>query len=105
MSSLRLPLVAALATLALATGLVHAQAPAPAPADLASAEVRRIDPAAGKITLKHGEIRSLDMPPMTMVFQVRDKAQLEGLKPGDAVRFTADKVNGAYTVTHIEAAR
>lgn len=77
----------------------------PAPQDLASAEVRRIDPAAGKITLKHGEIRSLDMPPMTMVFQVRDKAQLEGLKPGDAVRFTADKVNGAYTVTHIEAAR
>ena len=66
------------------------------------AEVRRIDTAAGKISLKHGEIKNLDMPPMTMVFQMRDPARLPALQTGDKVRFTADKLNGAYTVLQIE---
>ena len=66
------------------------------------AEVRKVDTAAGKITLKHGEIPNLEMPPMTMVFQVRDPALLAKVKAGDKVRFTADKVNGAYTVMSIE---
>jgi Cu/Ag efflux protein CusF len=66
------------------------------------AEVRKVDTAAGKITLKHGEIPNLDMPPMTMVFQVRDPTLLTRVKAGDKVRFTADKVNGAYTVMSIE---
>jgi Cu(I)/Ag(I) efflux system protein CusF len=57
----------------------------------------------GKITLKHGEIRNLDMPPMTMVFTVRDKAMLKDIKAGDKVRFTADKnAAGDYIVTAIE---
>jgi Cu/Ag efflux protein CusF len=51
-----------------------------------------------KITLKHGEIPTLEMPPMTMVFQVKDPALLPPLKAGDLVRFRADKINGAYTV-------
>ncbi|MDP4621339.1 MAG: copper-binding protein [Hydrogenophaga sp.] len=68
----------------------------------AEAEIRRIDTAAGKISLKHGEIKNLDMPPMSMVFQVPDNSQLAGLKVGDAVRFTADQINGAYTVIRIE---
>ena len=68
----------------------------------AEAEVRRIDTAAGKISLKHGEIKNLDMPPMSMVFQVPDTSQLAGLKVGDSVRFTADQINGAYTVVRIE---
>lgn len=68
------------------------------------AEVRKVDTAAGKITLKHGEIPNLEMPPMTMVFQARDPALLATVKAGDKVRFTADKVNGAYTVMSIEAA-
>ena len=68
------------------------------------AEVRRVDAASGKVTLKHGDIPNLDMPPMTMVFQVRDPAQLAPLKAGDKVRFTADKVNGAYTVIDLQAA-
>lgn len=68
------------------------------------AEVRKVDTAAGKITLKHGEIRNLDMPPMTMVFQARDPALLGKVKAGDKVRFTADKVNGAYTVMSLEPA-
>lgn len=71
----------------------------------AEAEVRRIDQVAGKVSLKHGEIRNLDMPPMTMVFQVRDPAALEQLQAGDRVRFTADKVQGAYTVLQIEKLR
>ena len=66
------------------------------------AEIRRVDAAAGKVSLKHGEITNLDMPPMTMVFQLRDKALLGNLKAGDRVRFTADQVNGSYTVMDIQ---
>lgn len=77
----------------------------PALAQSADGEVRRIDKAAKKITLKHGEIKSLDMPAMTMAYQVKDAALLDKVKEGDKVRFTADKVGGTYTVTSIEAAR
>lgn len=69
------------------------------------AEVRRIDKSAKKITLRHGPIPNLDMPPMSMVFQVRDAAWLEQFKAGDRVRFSADKVGGAYVVMQIEPAR
>jgi len=71
---------------------------------MAEAEVRRVDTAAGKISLRHGEIKNLDMPPMTMVFQVSDPALLDKVKAGDKVRFTAAQVNGAYTVLSIEPA-
>ena len=64
----------------------------------AEAEVRRIDTRNQKISLRHGDIRNLDMAPMSMVFKVQDPAMLEGLKPGDRVRFTADQVRGDYTV-------
>jgi Cu/Ag efflux protein CusF len=77
----------------------------PAFAQTAEGEVRRIDKGAKKITLKHGEIKSLDMPAMTMVYQVKDATLLDKVKEGDKVRFTADKVGGSYTVTSIEAAR
>ncbi len=66
------------------------------------AEVRKVDTAAGKITLKHGDIPNLDMPPMTMVFQVRNPGQLDGLKAGDKVKVRVDKVNGAYTALDIQ---
>ena len=77
---------------------------APAATELpwTDAEVRRIDTAAGKISLRHEEIKNLDMPPMTMVFQVRDPASLTGLAVGDPVRFTADRLLGVYTVLQIE---
>ena len=68
-------------------------------------EVRRVDKGAGKITLKHGEFRNLDMPPMTMIFQVQDPALLDKVKPGDAVRFRAEKAASGYLVTAIEVAR
>lgn len=67
-------------------------------------EVRRIDKAQGKVTLKHGPIQNLDMPPMTMVFRVSDRSLLDGLKEGDKVRFTAEQLNGVTTVTAIEQA-
>lgn len=66
------------------------------------AEVRRIDKAAKKITLRHGAIPNLGMSPMTMVFQVRDPAWLEQFKAGDRVRFSAQSVSGGYAVMQIE---
>ncbi|MBY0266099.1 MAG: copper-binding protein [Burkholderiales bacterium] len=83
--------------------------PAPAAAQAASAmsdgEVRRVDMDAKKITLRHGPIANLDMPPMTMVFQVKDPAMLNTVKTGDKVKFTAEKTGGAYVITLIESAR
>ena len=81
--------------------LVSAFALAQAPA-MTDAEVRTINKDAGKITLKHGEIKNLDMGPMTMVFQVKEPAMLDKVKEGDKVQFTAEKIRGQYTVTSIE---
>jgi len=67
-------------------------------------EVRKIDTAQQKITLKHGEIKNLDMPPMTMAFRVKDPAVLGKLAVGDKVRFSVEKIDGAYTITSIQKA-
>jgi Cu/Ag efflux protein CusF len=72
---------------------------------MTSAEVRKVDKAAKKITLKHEDIKNLDMPAMTMVFQVRDAGMLDHVKAGDKVKFSAEKVDGAYIVTGIEGAK
>jgi Cu(I)/Ag(I) efflux system periplasmic protein CusF len=69
---------------------------------LVSAEVRKVDIENKKISLKHGEIKNLDMPGMSMVFQVKDAAMLTNINAGDKVMFTADKLDGAYTVMSIE---
>jgi Cu/Ag efflux protein CusF len=75
-----------------------------AEAALTDAEVRKVDKAAGKVTLKHGEIKNLDMPPMTMVFGVKDKTLLDKIQKGDKVTFAADKnAAGEFVVTAIEA--
>ena len=79
-------------------------APLGAAAELASGEVRRVDKAAGKLTLRHGEIKALDMPPMTMVFQVIDAAFLDRVKVGDKVRFRADRHGGGYRVIELQLA-
>ena len=73
--------------------------------DMADGEVRKIDKDANKITLRHGEIKSLDMPRMTMVFQVKDAALLDKVKVGDKVRFRAEKSGGGFVVTAIEVAK
>ncbi len=68
-------------------------------------EVRKIDKDNGKITLRHGEIKALEMPPMTMVFRVKDTSLLDKVKTGDKVRFAAEKVDGAFTLIEIEPAK
>lgn len=85
----------------------HAQAGAPSGADqaaLTDGEVRKVDKDQGKLTLRHGPIQSLDMPAMTMVFRVADPKMLDAVKQGDKVRFSAQNLNGALTVTAIEPA-
>jgi Cu/Ag efflux protein CusF len=75
------------------------------PATLSEGEVRKVDKSAKKITIKHGPLANLDMPPMTMVFQVKDPALLDKVKAGDKVKFKAEKVGGAFTVMSIEPAQ
>ena len=83
----------------------HPDAAVKAAAATSDGEVRKVDKSAGKVTIRHGEIRNLDMPAMTMVFRVKDPVMLDRLKEGDKIKFTADKVNGVYTVTAVEAAK
>ena len=75
-----------------------------APPALSEGEVRRVDAANGKITLKHGFIAHLDMPPMTMVFTVKDPALLAQVKVGDQVRFMLVKEDGVFLITQMQAA-
>ncbi|HYD75688.1 copper-binding protein [Ramlibacter sp.] len=75
-------------------------------ADFTDGEVRKVDKEAGKVTLKHGPIRNLDMPPMTMVFKATDPKLLDAVKVGDKVRFVADRRDGGgFTVQAIEPVR
>ncbi len=67
--------------------------------EMTQGEVRKIDSKTGKVTLKHGEIKNLQMPPMTMVFSAKEAAQLEGLNKGDNVLFAVDQ---NMNITHIE---
>lgn len=110
---MRYHLIAALAvTLAMPVTVYAVEAhhqPAAASADgtatMADGEVRKVDKDSKKITIKHGPISNLGMPPMTMVFQVQDPAILNQVKAGDKIKFNADKVGSAYTVTKIEMAK
>lgn len=70
--------------------------------DMTDGEVRKVDKAAKKITLTHGPIKNLDMPGMTMVFQVQNPALLDQVKAGDKVKFTAADINGALVVIDLQ---
>ena len=98
-----IPLLAALAM----SAPIYAE-PVAAPAVQASAMsegvVRKIDAANARITLKHGPIVNLDMPGMTMVFRVQPPELLNAVRVGDKVKFRAEDINGAFTVTAIQAA-
>lgn len=80
-------------------------APAANGTEMTDGEVRKVDKDAGKVTLKHGEIKNLDMPGMTMVFQVREPALLDQVKVGDKVKFRAEKSGASYVVIAIEPAK
>ena len=84
----------------------HPAASAPAAASLTDGEIRKIDKAAGTITIQHGEIKNLGMPPMTMVFKAKNAALLDKFKVGDKVRFAAEmSAAGALIVTDIQPAK
>lgn len=68
---------------------------------LTEGEVRKIDKEAGKLTIKHGEIKHMEMPPMTMVFVVKDKSMLDKVKAGDKVRFMVIHENGQMIITNL----
>lgn len=82
----------------------HQAAPATAAQspELSEGEITRWDPRTLRVTLRHGEIKNLEMPPMTMVFRVQDATVMGELKPGDKVRFRAEQLGGSYHVTRIE---
>lgn len=86
-------------------GHAMAQAAAATEAKLAEATVKKVDKAAGKVTLDHGPLENLGMPGMTMSFRVKDRAWLEQMKAGDKIRFLAEQVGGAYTVVRYEPAK
>lgn len=87
--------------LAVAAAACLVAAPTLADGPLVKGEVVKIDKAAGKVTLKHGPIKNLDMDAMTMVFRVADPSMLDRMKAGDRIEFEADRVNGAITVTKL----
>lgn len=75
---------------------------AAAPVQLVDGEVKKVDKEAGKITIRHGEIKNLGMGAMTMVFRTKEAAMLDQVKAGDKIKFTAEKINGAITVTKLQ---
>ncbi len=77
-----------------------------ADAELVMAEgvVRKLDVDNRKITIKHGEIKNLDMPGMTMVFRLQEKINIDSLKSGDKVLFHVEKLDGGYTITELQLA-
>ena len=80
--------------------------PTLAQSDMIEGVVTKVDQSAGKITIKHGPIKKLDMDEgMTMVFKAADPAMLNSVKAGDKIRFAPDRVNGQFTVNKIEKTR
>ncbi len=73
--------------------------------DLSEGTIRKVDAEAQRLRVAHGPIANLNMPPMTMAFRVKEAAMLQGLKEGDKVRFRVEKIDGAYTIVRIEAAK
>ena len=77
-----------------------------AQSDLIDGQVIKVDPSAGKITIKHGPAKRLGMENgMTMVYKAQDPAMLKAVKAGNKIKFDAEQVNGQYTVTRIETAK
>ena len=89
----------------LAAALLCAVCPAWADTEWVAAEVLKLDPVRGRITLKHAPIKSIKMAAMTMPFKVRDAALLAPLNVGDKVRFQVVETDGELVVQDIEARR
>ena len=93
-----------IAAAALALSLAFTAASAVAQAAMVNGEVKKIDESAGKITLKHGPIKNLDMDEdgMTMIFRVQDPAMLKQVKVGDKVQFEAERTSAGITITKMQ---
>ena len=76
-----------------------------ASASMTDGEIKKVDQATGKVTIKHGEIKHMDMPGMTMVFVVKDKVLLDKTSVGAKIQFMATNENGQMTVTDIQPAK
>lgn len=74
-------------------------------ADMTEGVIRKIDKINNKITIKHGEIKNLDMPGMTMVFQIKDPLMLDTVNTGDKVKFKVEKMGGAFVITDIQTGK
>lgn len=96
------PLSVALPVSAQTAPAAEAMAPKAAAADMAEGEIRKISKDTGKLTIKHGAIKNLDMPPMTMTFNAKDPAMLDNIAVGDKVRFTVIDKDGKMTVTELQ---
>ena len=88
----------------LASTLTPLQVVAENTGSMATGEIRKIDKEAGKVTIRHGYIKSIDMPPMTMVFTLKNPALLENLKQGDKVNFDVIQEDGKLVVTDLQPA-
>jgi Cu(I)/Ag(I) efflux system periplasmic protein CusF len=101
--------LAAFASLAAAQHEHHMQAATPAvqaaASEMSVGEVKSVDKAAGKITIKHGELKNVGMGPMTMVFGAKSPALLDKVAAGDKVKFRVEESRGDYVVTAIERAK
>ena len=87
------------------TTMNHGAMPMTAEHALSDGEVRKIDKETGKITIRHGPIKHLDMPPMSMVFTAKDPALLDKAKVGDKIRFHVIDEGGKLIVTDIQPAK
>ena len=85
-----------------AVGISLALAGAALAQEYTKGEVTKIDPKQKKLTIKHEELKSLEMPAMTMVFVVAEDSMLDQVEVGKTIEFVADRVNGRITVTEIK---
>jgi Cu(I)/Ag(I) efflux system periplasmic protein CusF len=100
--------IAALSTAAVTSAYgqdesASASASANSPDAVSSGEIRKVDKSAGKLTIKHGELRNVGMPAMTMVFKVKDPSMLGAVKAGDKVNFIVEKAGSEFIVTKLQA--
>ena len=83
------------AALLVLSGAASAQA-------VVTGEVKKVDKPAGRLTVKHGEIKAFDMPGLTGSYKVQDAAMLDKVQAGDHVQFNLDRINNQYTITRID---
>ncbi|NMG56898.1 copper-binding protein [Aromatoleum aromaticum] len=88
-----------------AHGATMPVADAGAKASLSEGTVKKVDKAAGKITINHGPLENLGMPPMTMTFRATDPSMLDAVSEGDRIRFAAQRIDGVFSVTKLEVVK